>query len=231
VLLSHKAKKWVIKTEVLMNSMRFRIFLVLTFCLLAVLAISSTMLVAQTGTDDGATPTLDPFPRPTDYGIIVAEQVFEHGRMFYIQMNGRIWVMVNDDEDGTSGIWTAYADTWTEDMPEFDPNIRPPDGLKQPTRGFGKLWRDNPDVREALGFAYDSEYGHWSRYTFEAGEMVETDNGDMVEQPGTHTLSSWYGGVYIFNEADGTWMLDPASIPPSMPEPTAMPEPTDESGN
>src|SRR5689334_4849991 len=42
-----------------------------------------------------ATPTFDPFPTPTVSQIQVAEQVFEHGRMMWIQPRKQIWVMVD----------------------------------------------------------------------------------------------------------------------------------------
>lgn len=207
-----------------------------------ILGAMSLMLVAifalaiQTDTQTNSTdmpevlPTVDPFPRPTDYDIIVAEQVFENGRMFYIQMAGRIWVMING-EDHTTGTWAAYEDSWDDTMPEVDSALASPDGLIQPGRGFGKLWRDNPDIREALGWALDPEYGHISHYTFEPGAEVETEDGEIVRLPGIHTLTSWYGGiVYIFDEAEGTWLLDPDSIPTPEPESTETPESTADAG-
>ena len=40
-----------------------------------------------------------------------------------------------------------------------DPAIVPPDGRFQPIRGFGKLWRERPDVRDRLGWALGVELG------------------------------------------------------------------------
>src|SRR5262245_48063459 len=51
-----------------------------------------------------ATPNL--FPTPTLGQIQVAEQQFEHGRMFWIQPRKQIWVMY-DDGSG-SGKWEVY---------------------------------------------------------------------------------------------------------------------------
>jgi len=210
--------------------MRSRVFYFTLGVLCFLLAIAILLLATQFETDTALadepdiTPTVDPFPRPTDYDIIVAEEIFENGRMFYIQMAGRIWVMFNDEDDN-AGTWVAYEDTWNEGMPEFDPAIIPPDGLRQPMRGFGKLWRDNEAIREALGWALDPEFGHLTHYTFEPGDTVETDDGAIVILPGTHTLRSWYGGLFIFDEAEGTWMRDPNSILPPEPEVTEAPEP------
>jgi hypothetical protein len=151
-------------------------------------------------------PTPDPFPRPTDWEIIVAEQVFENGRMFYLAPNSRIWVMIESEDDETTGEWLVFADTWEEGTPEFDPEITPPDGLHQPIRGFGELWRNSDEIRDALGWALDPEIGHLSRYQFFEGEVVETDDG-MMQLPGTHALLSTYGRTFLFDEAEGTWSV------------------------
>lgn len=151
-------------------------------------------------------PTLDPFPRPTDWEIIVAEQVFENGRMFYLAPNARIWVMVDDDSEATTGTWQVYADSWQEGEPDRDPALRPPDGMHQPIRGFGKLWRENETIRDALGWALDPEFGHLSRYQFHAGELMETDEG-TVPHPGFHMLTSYYGHTFVFDEGEMTWSV------------------------
>ncbi len=171
-------------------------------------------------------PTVNPFPRPTNFDLIVAEQVFEFGRMFYLRPAGRIWVMHYDDpQDHTEGTWEAYIDEWNEDIPDFDDSIRPPDGLHQPHRGFGLLWRENEDVREALGWGLDPEFGHLTHYTFTAGEITVDDDDNITTQPGVHTLKSGYGGLYIFDEAEGTWELDEESL--MEPEATETSEPGD----
>lgn len=35
---------------------------------------------------------------------------------------------------------------------EFDPAFSPPDGRQQPMRGFGKVWREHTDLRDAIGW-------------------------------------------------------------------------------
>ncbi len=42
------------------------------------------------------------------------------------------------------GHFERFEDTWTPDEPESDPAVVPPEGLYQPIRGFGKVWRENP---------------------------------------------------------------------------------------
>ena len=152
-------------------------------------------------------PTVDPFPAPVIDQIIVAEQAFQNGRMFYLQPNQEIWVMINTEDD-TAGVWTRHRDTWSEDLPELDPSIVPPEeDLYQPIRGFGKLWRENPAVREALGWALEDEMGHVTDYAYYAGGEVTAD-GEYVPGPGYHTVRSRFGQTYIFDETNGTWRLE-----------------------
>lgn len=148
-----------------------------------------------------ATPTLDPFPTPTVSQIQMAEQVFEHGRMFWVQPVKQIWVMV-ETESG-KGTWQVYPDVFQDGEQEFDPSIVPPDGMFQPERGFGKLWRENSAVKEALGWGLTPEFGYVSSYEYHPGGKVEA--GKYVAGPGYHILSSLYQERFQFNEADGTW--------------------------
>jgi len=151
-------------------------------------------------------PTFDPFPTPARDEIIVAEQLFENGRMFWLQPNQQIWIMIYG-ENAASGQWLIGEDTWFEGMMEFDAAIIPPEGFFQPERGFGKLWRDDETIRNLLGWALDNEYGHVTTYGyFSGGEVVD---GQYIPGPGYHTLNSRYDGVYIFYEVDRTWQRAP----------------------
>ncbi len=147
------------------------------------------------------TPTVDPFPTPTFSQIQVAEQVFERGRMFWIQPRKQIWVL-QQTEPGR-GKWLVYDDTFQEGEPEFDPTIIPPNGLYQPERGFGKLWRNTPELREALGFGVTPEFGYVSNYEYHAGGEVR--DGQYVPGPGYHILFSLYQEKFRLNEVDSTW--------------------------
>lgn len=81
---------------------------------------------------------------------IAAEQAFEHGRMIRIAAMNEIFVLY---EDGKQPAWDRVLDTWTTDEPESDPNLIAPESLLQPTRGLGKLWREDPAVSARLGWA------------------------------------------------------------------------------
>jgi len=156
------------------------------------------------------TPTLDPFPTPINEQIIVSEELFEHGRMFWLQPNRQIWVMIYGD-DTNSGRWMIRNDIFIDGMLESAPDITPPaTGLYQPIRGFGKLWREDQEIRDLLGWATDSEYGHVTTYQYFAGGTV-TPDGVYIPGPGYHTLRSRYGGTYTFDEASWTWQRTPES--------------------
>ena len=88
----------------------------------------------------------------------------------------------------------------------YHPSLTPPAGLLQPDRGFGKLWREVPEVRDMLGWAVTPEFGYTSAYEYHAGGSVDA-NGEFTPGPGYHILYSLYGERFRFNEADGTWQL------------------------
>ena len=94
------------------------------------------------------------------------EQSFQNGYMFWLQDDDKVHVLYN------SGTWAVYNDTWSTGDPEQDTSIVPPAGYYQPKRGFGKVWRDNPAVRNGLGWATTDERGfHASAQRFEHGTM------------------------------------------------------------
>jgi hypothetical protein len=147
-------------------------------------------------------PTLDPFPTPTRSQIQIAEQVFQNGRMMWIQPRKQIWVMI--DNGSGRGQWMIYEDTFQEGEPESDPSLTPPDGLYQPLRGFGKLWRENTALKDGLGWGTTPEFGYVSNYEYHPGGSVDAQN-QYVPGPGYHILFSLYQEKFQFNEADGTW--------------------------
>lgn len=191
---------------------------VLFIAALAALVAPSFARLPFAPTSQQAVPTLDPFPRPNSFDIIVAEQVFEGGRMFYLQPVDRIWVLINDPDTRETGTWAVYENEWTEGMPEIDPTIRPPDGYEQPRRGFGVLWRGNEELQAQLGFALDPEVGFESHYTFTQGTLSVVEGVPVIE-PGVHTLASYYSAIFTFDESSMTWTREDVETTPA-PEAT-----------
>ncbi len=103
-----------------------------------------------------------------------AFQPFERGSMFWRQDVRDIDALYAD------GWWNRYDDTWDESQPADDPSLTPPEGLLQPVRGFGKVWREQLDGPEAdIGWALAPEQGY-----------------DMLSQS--------FGGGAMFLGSDGT---------------------------
>jgi hypothetical protein len=86
-----------------------------------------------------------------------AEQHFERGTMVWVKEQETIYVLFEDVPPGSELASRLFADEWDPSQPDHDPSLVPPDGLYQPVRGFGLVWRQNPEVRERLGWAVDQE--------------------------------------------------------------------------
>ncbi|MBL8160454.1 MAG: hypothetical protein JNJ61_00600 [Anaerolineae bacterium] len=137
-------------------------------------------------------------PTPTIGQIQVAEQVFEKGRMFWIQPVQQIWVMF-DDGSG-EGSWSVYQDTFQDGDPESDPSLVLPPERYQPLRGFGKLWRGTAAVKDGLGLGLTPEFGYVSSYEYHP--LQQNAQGQWV---GYHILNSLYQEKFRFDEATGRW--------------------------
>jgi len=141
-------------------------------------------------------PAGDPMTSQAGY------QPFQNGRMVWLKelKNGntvtpnQIIVLYND------GRWARFDDTWQEGQPEIDPGIVAPEGLMQPKRGFGKLWRSNADVRNRLGWA-----------TVEEKPYIATYQWRLVEAPPPvlflRTMENQV--IELTGEREGTWRALP----------------------
>lgn len=145
-------------------------------------------------------------PTPTFRQIYVAEQPFENGRMFWLEPIDQIWVLIQNENDKQTGVWLVFPDDFEEGDIEFDPKLVAPEGLFQPERGFGKLWRENTNIHDGLGWAKQAEIGFVTNYEYyPAGSIV---NGQYVAEPGYHLVSSGFSArQYRFNEINGTWQV------------------------
>ncbi len=106
-----------------------------------------------------------------------AWQPFERGLLF--------WQDNPDDDlilalfygaDNDHGSWQPFSDDWRQGDPE-QVGYRPPPGLLEPIRGFGRVWRDQlgggPEGSAALGWAIVPEQGFAGLWQpFERGLML-----------------------------------------------------------
>jgi hypothetical protein len=124
-----------------------------------------------------------------------AEQPFEGGVMIWLETTDSVIVLTPDQQ------WRRFEDTWTEEQPESDPSIVPPDGRYQPIRGFGKVWREHPEVREQLGWALGVELGFESMYQ------------DQLTPEGSESITfllTFNGQVFALTTRDadqGDWVI------------------------
>jgi len=128
-----------------------------------------------------------------------ADQRFEHGRMIWMQginlgdqTTGGVIFVFSDN-----GQYARYNDTWTEGQPESDPDLIPPEGLQQPIRGFGKLWRENANIQADLGWALSAEVGFTGAWQPESSESlgsyayIQTVDGQVLR------MSGWDSGSWL----------------------------------
>jgi len=130
--------------------------------------------------------------------------------MIYIPDRKAVWVFHSSYTVAATpapnvGRWLPYADTFTDGEPETDPSIVPPEGFIQPKRGFGKVWRNSPLVRDALGWPsqfelpYEAIVSDYAIGTFDA-------SGQFTAESFFHTVTDFGGGKLVrIDEATGTW--------------------------
>jgi hypothetical protein len=95
-----------------------------------------------------------------DEETVAAYQAFQRGYMIWLQSNDTIYVLFQN------GTWEQFADLFNEGMMETDLGITAPDGLVQPRRGFGLIWRQHRHVRDALGWGLHIETGYIAQHSY-----------------------------------------------------------------
>jgi hypothetical protein len=99
-------------------------------------------------------------------------QPFEHGAMVWSNQIGWfaqpvIYVLYND------GTFQRFEDTFDRATDPVEGEEAPPQGFYEPILGFGKVWREQSGVREALGWATEEEIPGAGRFqTFLGGAMI-----------------------------------------------------------
>lgn len=140
--------------------------------------LSDPSLIQQIGCPVGAPPITT--------SATSASQVFERGEMFWVQgPPPAIYVLFN------TGRFQRYDDTFNATTDPISGGETPPSGLKEPIRGFGKVWRIFGDVRNGLGWAVNDEIGGQAVIQiFERGQMTALSQRGLI--------------VILINDAGGT---------------------------
>jgi hypothetical protein len=86
-----------------------------------------------------------------------ALQRFQKGWMIWTADTRQIYVLIDSDpaSTGLAGAVEIYTETWQEGETNNDPSLVPPPGQIQPSRGFGKVWRETSGLRDRIGFAWN----------------------------------------------------------------------------
>jgi hypothetical protein len=119
-----------------------------------------------------------------DYSFVQgAAARFERGAMYWINMRGgRSQVLVLIYERNGSVSYRLLEDTWRAGDP-VNTGLTPPSGLYEPNRGFGKVWREYPEIRSAIGWALENERpATISFQTFERGALLRAMEDNLVWQ-------------------------------------------------
>jgi hypothetical protein len=108
---------------------------------------------------------------------------FERGAMYWVQLRGGaslVYVLFYEPSGRVR--YRSFVDTWREgDI--INSGLTPPPGLLEPNRGFGKVWRDFPEVRSAIGWALENERAVTHSYqVFEHGTVLRVQDDNIVWQ-------------------------------------------------
>ncbi len=110
----------------------------------------------------------------------LVEQLFERGRMVYVDATSRVYALFND---GLEPAWVAFDNRYDPAVhPESEPSFVPPPGYVQPIRHLGFVWRGNDAVRNrlGLGIAPEASYDGFAQVALAAGsaESVYLSSAD-----------------------------------------------------
>jgi hypothetical protein len=129
-------------------------------------------------------------PERAEYVVSLGELAFQRGVMIqrFDMQRADIYVL-----DG-KGTWAVFTDTWSQEEDGLLGGTGPSSGLYIPDRSFGKLWQDNQDIADSIGYAVAAT----STRPIE-GRIQEFANGHMLYSQGM---------VYVLY-ADMTWEMFP----------------------
>ncbi|MFN8474239.1 MAG: hypothetical protein U0822_18745 [Anaerolineae bacterium] len=129
-------------------------------------------------------------PIGTPQNFVTAVEEFERGYMFYRQDKGLIYALYND---GTSQV---FQDSWHDGDDEYScPDVGPSKTPPTPRRGIGKVWCNEPGVRDKLGQAKGDEAGYVRPIQeFEKGFMFATGDPPTVAWAVYNDSQRWQKG-------------------------------------
>lgn len=104
--------------------------------------------------------------------VPLSEQAYQGGAMLYRGDNNQILVLVR-----STARWQAFPNTWRPGEVLAPLGNRPP-GTFEPLRGFGKLWRDQPAVKNQLGWpVYEERSALGTVQSFQKGALIRSTFG------------------------------------------------------
>jgi hypothetical protein len=111
------------------------------------------------------------------------------GYMMWIREQNAIYVLY---DDLALPAWEVFPDRFADGMPERDDTIVAPDGVWQPKRGFGLVWRSYEQVQRRLGWALQAD---------EQGFTTQVQLGEG----GTIYIEDAQGGVFVLAPGGTDW--------------------------
>jgi hypothetical protein len=158
-----------------------------------------------------------PYTCPDDAPVFVAaiRQDFQNGYLLWYASTSQhiLFPGLNDDVPQVyvisgegQGNFSIYNDTWTPGEFSFDPDLTPPDGYFQPVDRLGKVWREQPGVRNTLGWATAPEYVVGGRYQLTPGAMCNCVHTYVADGQG-NVLDMVQGLTLGSSVATGIWEI------------------------
>ncbi len=110
---------------------------------------------------------------PDAWQVQTSYQPFERGAMIWSNRIGWyeqpvVYVLYHTEYP----YYRRFNDTFDPEVDPIGGGETPPNGLVEPLHGFGKVWREQPGVREALGWATANEVPGEGRFQLFAGGHI-----------------------------------------------------------
>ena len=130
-------------------------------------------------------------------------QSYQGGVMLYIAEFRQVWVLV-ETTGKRGGPYYRFDDMFVDGDAEEIAGLLVPDGLLQPHRGFGRIWREQPGLRGQLGWATNYELPFAMRAARVASGALDA-RGDFVVGQVVWMATLPDDSIAYLNEATSTW--------------------------